>query len=96
MDLKRRSFLKLVGLAGVAFITPGLTIANIIPKTGQKNAAQAKECRDFGEFLASVANDKGANNDSLRHVSMPERFAGILGRTAKKAGILGRLKGKNL
>ena len=86
MDLKRRSFIKLVGLAGVAFATPGLTIADIIPKTGQKNAAQTKECKDFGEFLVSVADSEGAA------VTMPNRFVGILGRTAKKAGILGRLK----
>jgi len=86
MDLKRRSFLKLVGLGGIAFVTPGLTIADIIPKTGQKNAAQTIECKDFGEFLVSVVDNKG------EFVSMPKRFAGILGRTAKKAGILGRLK----
>ena len=89
MELTRRSFLKLAGITGATFVIPGLTITDIIPKTGQKSISQIGECRDFGKFLASVINNKGT-------VSMPKRFAWILGRTAKKAGILGRLKRERL
>lgn len=96
MDLNRRSFIKLGGLIGISLITPGLSIADIIPKTGQKNIAQTKECKDFGEFLVNVANGKGISQDCLPYTSMPKRFTGILGRTAKKAGILGRLKREKL
>ena len=86
MEIKRRLFLKLVGFSGIALLTPGLAISDILQKTGEKNAEQNFECKEFGEFLISVVDKDGVI------VKMPKKFVEIISRTAKNAGILGNLK----
>ena len=90
MEIKRRSFLKLVGFSGIALLAPGLAISDILQKTGEKDVEQSFECKEFGEFLVSVADKDGDI------VKMPKKFVEIIGRTAKKAGILGKLKKNRL
>ena len=88
LELKRRSFLQFLGLAGIAVSVPGLSIADVIPPN---NVMRSGECKAFGEFLISVANGENARwSDGM--VPVPQQFTKVLKGTIKEAGLLGKLK----
>jgi len=47
VKLKRRTFLKVAAFAGISFVVPGVSIADVIPKPKPVS---------FGEYMASIAN----------------------------------------
>lgn len=86
--MKRRSFLKLMGVACVA---PVSTLSDVLPKIALLDAKSKNQYASFGEFLCEVIS-KPSKADFPVSVAMPAQFANKIRHMAKEAGILGRMK----